>query len=123
MLDRPDGSELLAVARQTLLERIVPALPEDLRYDALMVANAIAIAAREMNQTSQAIDREREALAALLGAAGQDLDLAGLRRALGRRIREGAFDDARLHEVRAVLWDSVAARVAISNPKLLSAAR
>ena len=123
MLDRPDGSELLAVARQTLLERIVPALPEDLRYDALMVANAIAIAAREMSQTSQAIDRERAALAALLDASGQNLDLADLRRVLGRRIRDGVFDGARLPELRAVLRDAVAARVAISNPKLLAAAR
>lgn len=122
MLDQPDGRDLLAIARQTLLQSIVPALPGALRYDALMIANAMAIAAREIELAARAEIRERAALAPLLGAVAQDLDLSALRSALCELIREGVFDAVRSDELRAALRDSVEARLAISNPKLLAAA-
>ncbi|MBL8471466.1 MAG: hypothetical protein KF778_12305 [Rhodocyclaceae bacterium] len=121
MLDRPDARELLLTARQTLLERLLPALPEAQRYDALMVSNALAIAVREVELDAPAAHRERAALADLLGATGQGLDLPELRRVLGSHIRLGMFDHARRDELMAVLHASVEARLAISNPKLLAA--
>lgn len=122
MLDRPDARELLASARQTLLERVLPALPEAERYQALMVGNALAIATREIELAAQTAQREHTALADLLGAAGQDLDLPALRRALGKHIRLGLFDNTRRDELIAALHASVEGRLAISNPKLLNAA-
>lgn len=46
-MTQPDAHELLDIARSTLLEQLLPALPGELRYPALMIANAMAIAARE----------------------------------------------------------------------------
>ena len=43
-----DARSLLDIARQTLLADIVPPLSGDARFKALMVANAMAIAAREV---------------------------------------------------------------------------
>ena len=41
MSDIPDAPELLAIARSTLLDKLLPRVPEELRYDALMIANAM----------------------------------------------------------------------------------
>ena len=43
----PDAAELLRVARKLLREDLMEAVPSERRYEALMVANAMAIAARE----------------------------------------------------------------------------
>lgn len=95
--DRPDAAELLAVARKTLLEELVPALPEEKRYQALMIANALAIAGRAL-------------------AAPPAEDLAGLE-ALAGEIRAGQHDgDAALH-ARLLRWAE--ARTAVANPKAL----
>ncbi len=48
--------ELLEIARQTLLEQVLPVLPGELRYPALMIANAMAIAARESRLGAHAED-------------------------------------------------------------------
>ena len=48
MRDRPNGADLLAVARRSLLDEVAPALKGQPRYVALMVANAIGIASREL---------------------------------------------------------------------------
>ena len=48
MQNRPDGVELLDIARRTLLDSLLPALPKDKHYDALMIANAMAMASREL---------------------------------------------------------------------------
>ena len=46
--DLPDALALVAEARHTLLEHVLPALSGDARIKALMVANALGIAAREL---------------------------------------------------------------------------
>ena len=71
--DRPDGAALLRLARATLLEDLLPALSESRRYDALMVASAMAMAARELAAPE---DRaaEQAALEALVGPSG-DADI------------------------------------------------
>src|SRR3546814_15723700 len=48
MNNRPYGNELLDVARRTLLDEILPLLPPEKTYDALMVASAMSIASREL---------------------------------------------------------------------------
>ncbi|MFG1410632.1 DUF6285 domain-containing protein [Xanthobacter sp. VTT E-85241] len=83
------GADLLAIARQTLQGEIAPHLSGDHRYQAAMVANACAIAAREMETTPAA----RLAEAACLEAAQAPSPAA-----LCAAIRAGAHDaDPRLH--------------------------
>lgn len=95
--DRPAPGELLAVARKTLLEELVPALPEEKRYQALMVANALAIAGRALAAPSAEDAAELEALAAAIRAGRHD-------------------GDAALH-ARLLRWAE--ARTAVTNPKAL----
>ncbi len=45
-MEQPGAADLLAIARTTLLDEIVPQLSGDVRFKALMVANAMAIAER-----------------------------------------------------------------------------
>lgn len=45
-MELPEAADLLAIARTTLLNEIIPTLSGDARFKALMVANAMAIAAR-----------------------------------------------------------------------------
>ena len=103
MQDEPSGAALLDAARRALTEEVVPGLTGRPRYVALMVANAIGIAAREIAQA----DRLGEASARLLGGADHDSldDLVDL-------IRSGARDaDPELHtrlsaatEAAADIW-------------------
>jgi hypothetical protein len=120
MRDRPDGAELLHQARSVLLDELAGELPESRRYDVLMVASAMAMAAREL-EAGQGRKAERAALEALLGPASErDLDaaLGDLNRSLAAEIRAGGRDgDPRVHEV---LGRDAAARFALSNPKLLA---
>ncbi|GJE51291.1 hypothetical protein GOFOIKOB_4346 [Methylobacterium tardum] len=51
MQDEPSGAALLDAARRSLIEEVIPGLTGRPRYVALMVANAIGIAAREIAET------------------------------------------------------------------------
>ena len=126
MSDIPDATELLAIARSTLLDSLLPRVPEELRYDALMIANVMAIAAREHTAGDAAMQAEVVRLAALLKEqceprAGVELISArsDLNRRLAAHIRAGAFDD----RDRAVLLDhlaqTAAGELAVSNPRAL----
>jgi hypothetical protein len=50
MQDEPSGAALLDAARRALTEEVVPGLTGRPRYVALMVANALGIAARDITQ-------------------------------------------------------------------------
>lgn len=50
MRDAPDGIELLKTAVTVLREKLLPLLSDEHRHDALMVANAMAIAMRQLDQ-------------------------------------------------------------------------
>jgi hypothetical protein len=77
MDDRPDGAELLAVARTTLLEDLLPELPQARRYHALMIANAMAMARRELEIRPPVAEQDILAhLAAELRAGKRDRDQA-----------------------------------------------
>jgi hypothetical protein len=128
MTDRPSGAELLKFAREALTRALVPELPEGQRYLALMIANAMAIAARELELGDGADRAELTSLRMLFEERGPDTseDVADRLEAVNRRlcaeIRAGKFsggpDEARL---RNHLRRSAEARVAISNPKALKA--
>lgn len=114
MREHPDGADLLAIAREVLRRELLPLLPKERAYDALMVANAMGIAERQLRQGEEPMRHEREALAGLLGSGG---DLAALNREFARRIRAGDFDAS----ARAVLVlrEAVLQRVRESAPKSL----
>lgn len=120
MPDRPDGPALLDEARRTLLETLLPLLPPDRRYDGLMVANAMAIAAREAGQGDGLLRDAASMLAALFPAAPA-APAGELEAALAREIRAGQCDvpGPRREAVRDYLRRSVTARLRISNPKAL----
>jgi hypothetical protein len=130
MNNLPQGADLLAIARETLLSELRPLLDEHGRYTAAMIANAMAIAARE------AAVGEAPALAALTrldrlhGTPQRALHGAALHAALdsheqrlGADIRAGVYDDSdeRQRALLDHLRESVLAKLRISNPKSLEA--
>lgn len=114
MRDRPGGAELLAEARRLLREELAPALDGRRRYQALMIANALGMAERELRAGEAPLEAERAGLARLLGRDGS---LATLNAAFAAALREGrlAGDPA----AYALLLEEARARVAESNPRAL----
>jgi hypothetical protein len=106
--------DLLGVARSALRERLMPRLDGEGRYEAAMIANALAIATREVRLGTSVQTEERDLLAAFCRAADGDLD--ALRRRLCRDLRAGAIAGGRAAELRTLLERLVRARLAISNP-------
>lgn len=108
-----DTAALAELARKTLLEAVLPHVPQEQRYQTLMVANAIGIAARALEAGAAAQTAEAEDYRGLLGGDGGE-DLAALRRRLAETIRSGALDDD--PALAALLRRRVAAALAIANP-------
>jgi hypothetical protein len=127
MKNLPGGAELLAIARETLLAELKSPLPDNARYIAAMIANAMAIAAREAEAGEApaiaALDRldrlHGDEPRVLHGAALRDAVAAHERR-LAADIRAGRYDSG--EKSRAALAhprESVNAKLSISNPKAL----
>ncbi|WP_424811948.1 DUF6285 domain-containing protein [Roseococcus sp. YIM B11640] len=108
MLEAPDAADLLATARASLLEKLLPALPPHLHYEARMAANALAIAGR-------AIGADAAAVEARLGR------LAGDQAGFARRIRAGEFAPGTPQhaEAASVLAELVRLRCSVSAPRAL----
>ncbi|AIN58212.1 acyl-CoA dehydrogenase [Pseudomonas soli] len=117
-MTQPNAAQLLDIARQTLLEQVLPELSGELRYPALMIANAMAIAARESRLQGELEVQEHARLGAVLEAP--PATLAGTRQHLAQTIREGRHDapQARRALVEA-LRQTTLERLAISNPKAM----
>jgi|EndMetStandDraft_9_1072997.scaffolds.fasta_scaffold04869_4 hypothetical protein len=116
---KPDAHDLLATALEAFRADVLPVVPAEKRYAALMIANALAMAAREFAA------REGEAAppqAAALYEDGARLPAGEFESRLAADIEAGAFDapgprrEAAFAAVKAIN----AARLAISNPKRLS---
>ena len=104
MSRRQGPEDLLATAARVLREKVAAGLSGDARYQALMVANAIAIAGRQMDDV-----RLRDP-----GHVPAAEDPASLVDA----IRSGAVDGrADVHEW---ILRELRAKVAVSNPKALT---
>ncbi|MFQ5993816.1 MAG: DUF6285 domain-containing protein [Acidiferrobacterales bacterium] len=128
MPDRPVGAELLVVARETLLKELLPEITDECRYSALMVANAIGIAAREAKDGKAVAELELQMFTELYGASCVGTNkttarqLAALEARLARDIRAGRFDGKTGERLREMLFAHVQARLRISNPKYLKGA-
>ena len=125
--DEPDALGLLAIARETLLKELVPLLPAERRYDALMVASAIAAAAREIEAGAAPLAEELRGLARLLeatpGEGPPETELLRLNTDLAGRIRAGAFDERgpRRAELIRHLKATTVRKLRETNPKYLAA--
>ena len=130
MKNHPSAADLLKIARETLLAELRPLVPEEGRYTLAMIANAMAIAARDVQAGEASTAAALARLEAFYNAGSRELTGAALSEALMNRERELAGDirrgrfDARDESRRALLEHlkaTVEARLAISNPKSLTA--
>lgn len=122
----PEASGLLAIARETFIAQLLPALPENVRYTALMVANAMAIARRDIETGEASARAELRRLRVLFSEASSEPDANQLRgtvadynRRLVQAIRAGRYDSdnaALLEHLRRTIEE----KLTISNPKALS---
>ncbi len=124
MSNQPDAHNLLVTARQLLLDELVPVLDEQHRYAALMIANAIGIAAREI--TSQAaeddIGKALDAFLAGVGAGGEYWSVSP-EAALAQLIRHRKIpaDGKSGEALTDLLMHLTCGKLRISNPKFLNA--
>ena len=126
MKNQPDATKLLAIARATLLDKLLPQLTEASRYDALMIANAMAIAIREYAAGDTAARAELARLQVMFAEnaespASEELNvmLATYNRRLAREIRSGRFDDSERAALLAHLAQTTADELAVANPRAL----
>ena len=115
---------LLAIARATLLEDVLPVVPAGQVYAVRMIANAMAIAARELGSGEDS-EAERKKIAALYRRAELEAPVGTveeMERALAADIRAGAFDaeDAALAPVLEWMVDG---RIALANPRMRRAGK
>ena len=130
MTDISDATDLIETAREALLRELIPALSGERRYLALMIANAMAIAAREHRLRAAAMRSEAVRLGKLLAeigrvprrpqSAGDTGELPALRREVSVAIRAGDFDRPEHADALAATLDRTTRDwLAISNPKAL----
>lgn len=131
--EQPDAIELIEVARESLLEHVLPALEGEARYHALMIANAMAIALRELGAGGTDLEREVDDLRGLYehregdaaDAAEEDpvQTLTQLEARLARDLRDGVLDGGPQFAVRRWLRARIESRLAVSNPRALARRR
>ena len=126
MLDKPDARELLEAVASFLTEEALPALDGGVRFHALVAANVIRIALRELDLGPALLARECAELAELLGKKSPPDYPSGaalarqLNAELCARIEAGAADSGPFRRcVLDYLKDSVGAKLAIDNPKVI----
>jgi len=130
MRPKPSAHELLEIARKAMRGDLLAALPEARRYEALMVANALAIAARVLARGCAPEREELSSLARLMGTKDSAIPpdaalvherLNALYGRLTDELRSGAIatGGSRHRAVFDHLWRTMLERVRESNPKAL----
>jgi aminoglycoside phosphotransferase (APT) family kinase protein len=138
MRDLPSGPDLLAVARAVLLDELLPLLPAERRFEALLIGNCLAIAEREATAGIEPAAAGAPELATLYGAENPlpaadagglpgpeepPDDVSELWHRFARDLRIGAFENSerRSGEARAILWRLTIAKLRLANPKFVVA--
>lgn len=111
--DRPNARELIETGAEHLAGVVRPALDGHAAFEALVAANLLAIALRELELGPALRADDERRLARLLAHEGS---LEELEAELAERIRSGELD-ARRDELLAVLRESVSDRLRIANPE------
>jgi hypothetical protein len=140
MRDLPAGATLLALARDVLLNELLPQLPAGSHLDARLVATTIAIAEREAAAGRGSLQDIIRRLHILYGESFEpgpphEDPAAGDRdngdasptmdpwRRFARDLRAGAFEGGQLRdrEAREILWRLTLAKLRQANPRFLAA--
>ena len=150
MGDLPEAPALLALARDVLVNDLLPLLPAERRLDARLVANCMAIAEREAaadgrgggirraggalqrdcpyppSSAAPSLPRTRERVPSAGGGEGRAERGGEVRpssRRLARELRIGAFENSpeRAARARAILWRLTIAGLRLANPRFLAA--
>ena len=141
MGDLPTSRDLLALARELLLDELAPLLPPERRRDAHLAATVMAIAAREQTRERWQKEVEADLAGFYCGAAPHPdpLPASGEREGPieqhwegeGQRLlcrfaadlRNGAFETSpsRASAVRAILWRLTMCKLREGNPHFLAA--
>jgi hypothetical protein len=133
MRDYPTGAQLLESAEALLRAQLLAALPAEQKQNALMIARAMGIAARQLQAGEQPERAELADLQALLQSAASPAQPGGealraqlveANRALGRLIRQGGADSGDAHaQVFRHLEQVARQKLAESNPRYLQRAK
>jgi len=107
--DAPNAMELLEAVREWIDREVVPATDGRLRFHARVASNVLAMVEREIELGSDQEQRHHERLAILGVESDEELATA---------IRERRFD-SRSEELRDLLFDMVADKLAVANPGYL----
>ncbi|WP_028464672.1 DUF6285 domain-containing protein [Nisaea denitrificans] len=130
MFEAPGRKALVETALAAFQDDILPALDGDRKYLGLMIASALATAARELDTDADpgSIQRILDGFASLYGEdnvarAGHEpeMKLDMLSRDLARELREGLYDNALTGPVHALLTVLTEEKLKLSNPKFLAA--
>ena len=122
-IEQPDALALLDIARETLLEKVLPQLEGDARYQTLMIANAMAMAMRELGSDETGGELETQLLRSLYldcpvpgdEAAGQTV--LRLQDLLTQDLRDATLDVIAQPALRQLLRTRTEARLKVSNPR------
>lgn len=112
--DRPDARELVEEVAAWLAGVLAPELDAGPRFQALVAAQGLAIAARDMQRAAADDLADVAELGAVLGAY-VPADATAVRRALASSLRCGAFED-RLDDVASALNQHVRRKLARARP-------
>jgi hypothetical protein len=107
--DRPDARELVEAVAAWLAGDLAPTLEGGPRFQALVAAQALAIAARELDLGDAHAAADRAAFAPLVG------DAEDPRRALADALRRGDHDE-HLEELAPILREHVRRKLALARP-------
>jgi hypothetical protein len=116
-------ANLLATARDVLRGEVAPALPGRLRFPAAMIANAMGIAARELEHGPAARAELRALLARLYPDAAEGSSVDDLESRLCGDLRAGRLDRDEGCRLRAVLRGRTRLRLKVSAPALAEKVR
>ena len=121
MRDLPTAPALLALARDVLLNELMPLLPPTAHLEARLIANSMAIAEREALSGAAPAQRILHELEEFYGEVGEGEQ--GLMRRFARDLRAGAFEEGehREHYAREILWRLTIAKLRDANPRFLNA--
>ena len=119
MINRPDNHDLLMEARQVLLNSLIPELTGARKYEALMIANVMSMAIRELGQSEQAkVKAADQAVSTFLEARSQPNPNVEGETSLAEAIRKRQLE-GREPALRDVLRTLTEARLGINSPGYL----
>ncbi|MCK8682707.1 DUF6285 domain-containing protein [Pseudomonas umsongensis] len=123
MRTRPNGADLLVEAQKLLRKQLLPVLPDEQKHNALMIANAMGVAIRQLQAGEAAEQEERRSLEHLLQRPlNESLQMNTGNRELSMLLRAGVADPGQGKRAEVLDHLRLAVRQAVteSNPKYLT---